>query len=240
MVVFNFAPWNVAKLFKGEAIKTTDRLPAITKFGWGAFMLYLGIDSSVIPDDFAAHHQIIIKEPLGEGNSIFLSISPEWDINRAPPGKRAITISTHTRLDQWWNLYQNDQPEYEHLKSMYVERLLDAASHLLPDLRDNLNLVLPGTPVTFKRFTQRHMGWVGGFPQTSLFNNIGPRLSNKLWIVGDSIFPGQSTAAVSLGGLRVADSVIQELGDTSPTGKRARLGYQAGIKKKSISGTNEL
>jgi len=29
-----------------------------------------------------------------------------------------------------------------------------------------------------------------------------------LWMVGDSIFPGQSTAAVALGGMRVAAAVL--------------------------------
>lgn len=72
------------------------------------------------------------------------------------------------------------------------------------------NLVLPGTPVTFQRFTQREWGWVGGFPQTSLVRTWAPKLGPGLWLVGDSIFPGQSTAAVALGGMRVAASGLQE------------------------------
>jgi hypothetical protein len=31
-------------------------------------------------------------------------------------------------------------------------------------------------------------------------------------MVGDSIFPGQSTPAVALGGLRVAKTILKELG----------------------------
>jgi phytoene dehydrogenase-like protein len=53
---------------------------------------------------------------------------------------------------------------------------------------------------------------VGGFPQLSLLCTLGPRLSPNLWLVGDSIFPGQSTAAVALGGLRVARMVLHEMG----------------------------
>ena len=68
--------------------------------------------------------------------------------------------------------------------------------------------MLAGTPVTFQRFTRRDKGWVGGFPQTSLFKAIGPRLASWLWLAGDSIFPGQSIAAVALGGLRVAEEVL--------------------------------
>ena len=81
----------------------------------------------------------------------------------------------------------------------------------LPGLRDAAKLVLPGTPVTFQRFTHRYLGWVGGFPQTDLFQTLAPRLLPGVWMVGDSIFPGQSTAAVALGGLRVAQDVLDTL-----------------------------
>jgi hypothetical protein len=33
------------------------------------------------------------------------------------------------------------------------------------------------------------------------------------WLVGDSIFPGQSTAGVTMGGLRVADEVMRRVGE---------------------------
>ncbi|MEZ4676935.1 MAG: hypothetical protein R2932_22210 [Caldilineaceae bacterium] len=71
---------------------------------------------------------------------------------------------------------------------------------------------MTGTPITFQRFTRRAGGWVGGFPQTNLWRTWAPRLAKKLWMVGDSIFPGQSTAAVALGGIRVAHSVLATLG----------------------------
>jgi phytoene dehydrogenase-like protein len=88
---------------------------------------------------------------------------------------------------------------------------MQAASRALPGLQAASDLVLPGTPVTFARFTHRAWGWVGGFPQVNLFQSWGPRLAEGLWLVGDSIFPGQSTAAAALGGLRVAGEVRQAL-----------------------------
>ena len=90
--------------------------------------------------------------------------------------------------------------------------MLAAAERAVPGLRDAADLVIPGTPVTFQRFTRRVDGWVGGFPQTSLLRGWGPRLAPGLWMVGDSVFPGQSTAAVALGGLRVAGAVLAEAG----------------------------
>ena len=114
---------------------------------------------------------------MGEGNSVFASLSPVWDASRAPEGRRALTISTHTRLGPWWDLYAQDEAAYEARKQAYVDHMLDAAEVALPDLRAAADLIMPGTPVTFARFTHRHQGWVGGFPQMSSFRTWGPRLA---------------------------------------------------------------
>ena len=110
--------------------------------------------------------------------------------------------------------FNTDRATYEARKAAYAERLLHAAERALPSLRSAADLVLPGTPVTFQRFTRRAWGWVGGFPQTNLFRAWGPRLAGGLWMVGDSIFPGQSTAAVALGGLRVGAAILDAAGAT--------------------------
>src|SRR5581483_11904689 len=159
--------------------------------GWGAFVAHVGLDASVVPRDFPLHHQVVVREPLAEGNSVFLSLSPAWDERRAPPGKRALTLSTHTRLEPWLGLAARDRTAYERRATEYAERLLGAAERVLPGLREAAERVLPGTPLTFQRYTQRSDGWVGGFPQTSLLRGQAPRLGRGLWLVGDSIFPGQ-------------------------------------------------
>ncbi|MFZ2358229.1 MAG: hypothetical protein WA040_02680, partial [Anaerolineae bacterium] len=182
--------------------------------GWGAFMVYVGLDAAAAPSDALLHRQVVVREPLGEGNSVFLSLSPAWDEARAPAGQRALTLSTHTALGPWWDLFENDRAGYETRKAAYTAQMLAAAEQALPGLRDASRFVLPGTPVSFQRFTRRAWGWVGGFPQTNLFRAWGPRLAPSLWMVGDSIFPGQSTAAVALGGLRVGAAVLREMGLT--------------------------
>lgn len=210
LLILNLTPWNAAALLGADAPSRLRRLPPYPA-GWGAFTVYAGIDASVVPDGFPLHHQVILREPLGEGNSTFLSISPAWDAVRAPAGRRAMTLSTHTRLDSWWGL-EKDGPAYSEREAAYTDRLLGAAEHVLPGVRSAAGLVLPGTPDTFVRFTRRIGGWVGGFPQTSLFRSFAPRLAPAIWLAGDSIFPGQSVAATALGGLRVAQHVLRSLG----------------------------
>ncbi len=223
LVIANLTPWNIRRLFSDSALAKLRNLPETPQSGWGAFVVYVGVDQAALPEDMPLHQQLIAREPLGEGNSIFLSVSPDWDIRRAPVGKRAITISTHTHLGPWWDLFQNNRFGYESTKMMYLERIMRLADEAIPGLSDATELLLPGTPITFSRFTRRERGWVGGFPQVNLFQSRGPRLSPNLWMVGDSIFPGQSTAAVALGGMRVAQDILagfQNMAEYTPHNPR--------------------
>ncbi|NJL93133.1 MAG: hypothetical protein HC915_05105 [Anaerolineae bacterium] len=83
-----------------------------------------------------------------------------------------------------------------------------AAGHPLYDDRNPVDLPEVYPPPT--------RGWWGGFPQTSLFSARGPRTNleslENLWLVGDSVFPGQSTAGVTAGGMRVAADVVRTAG----------------------------
>jgi phytoene dehydrogenase-like protein len=167
-----------------------------------------------LPDQVTLHHQVIMdaNRPLGEGNSIFISPADPEDTSRAPSGKRPVTISTHTAVAPWWQLYQRDRQAYFERRAEYTERMLNAAERAIPGIRQAKELCLPGTPVTFDQFTRRPQGMVGGFPQTSIWSARGPRTGiDNLWLVGDSIFPGQSTAGVTLGAIRVAADVMQKL-----------------------------
>lgn len=213
LVVANLTPWNIAQLLGEDAPAALRQQVAQLKPAWGAFMLYLGVDAAMLPPALPDHHQFLRQPalPLGEGNSVFLSISPAWDTGRAPPGQRTITMSTHTRAAPWWALRHSPdgRARYEARVERYTEVLLRVAEGLLPDLRRHIRLQLPATPVTFQRFTRRHQGYVGGFPQRSILTAHSPRLPvANLWMVGDSIFPGQSTAGVSLGALRVAEQIL--------------------------------
>ena len=210
LVIANLTEWNLRDLLAEDLPRRLKNLGELPTDGWGAFVLYLGIDGRDLGEHVPLHHQVIVGEPLGEGNSVFLSLSPAWDAQRAPAGMRALTLSTHTDLRPWWSLHARDPQAYAARKEAYQEKILAAAERALPGLRGRVRVALPATPVTFERFTRRHQGWVGGFPQTSLLRGRSPRVEPNLWLVGDSIFPGQSTAAVALGGLRVSQAILKE------------------------------
>jgi phytoene dehydrogenase-like protein len=160
-------------------------------------------------------------DPGGCAGTSF-SASPAWNGGRAPEGMRAVTLRTHTRLEPWWKLHGHNRRGYEARKDEYTRRVLAAAEVALPGLREAVSLVMPGTPVTFERFTRRAQGWVGGFPQTSLFRDRPPRIGRGLWMVGDNIFPGQSTAAVAMGGVRAARAILDDPAEVGARTPRMR------------------
>lgn len=219
-IIANLTLSDVLRLLGDAAPPALRRTVRATPAGWGAFMLYLGVDAAAFPPDLCEHHQIVCDydTPLGEGNSVFLSLHPAFDTSRAPPGQRAVTISTHTHLEPWWTAKAQGRAVYEERKAVLAEKLLCAAERVLPALRQHIRYQQSGTPVTFQRYTRRERGMVGGFgqrPQQSGFASLGIRAARVpgLWLVGDTTFPGQSSAAVTQSGIRVWREVLRTLED---------------------------
>lgn len=214
-LIANLTPWSLDTLLGEDSPRGLQREVAARAQGWSAFVLHLGVAADKLPAGIPDHHQMLdsIDGALGETHSVFMSISPEWDLSRAPAAHRAVTISTHTSVAQWWSLLERDPAAYAERKAEYTERVLANVERYLPGFRRSIVLTLPGTPVTYNFYTARHLGMVGGFPQTSLFKMRSPRTGiANLRLVGDSIFPGQSTAGVTLGALRVAADVQRQVG----------------------------
>ncbi|MDZ4770933.1 MAG: NAD(P)/FAD-dependent oxidoreductase, partial [Chloroflexota bacterium] len=210
----NLTPWSLDALLGDDSPPGLRRETATRAPGWGAFVLHLGVRADALPADLPDHHQFIesMEGALGETRSVFMSMSPLWDSSRAPAGHRAVTVTTHTRVQPWWDVLQSDPAAYGALKDEYADKMLTHIERAIPGFRAAIALNMPGTPVTYEFYTGRHLGMVGGFPQTSLFRVRTPLtgIANTR-LVGDSIFPGQSTAGVSLGALRVAQDVMRRL-----------------------------
>jgi C-3',4' desaturase CrtD len=177
----------------------------------GAFVLYLGVEAAAIPQNCAPHLQFLYDErgPLGENNSLFVSVSHPGD-GRAPEGMATIIASSFVQADRWWGGSHSDRvgsdgATYDEMKQQYTEGALARLGEFF-DLSPGRILVQEaGTPRTFARYTARDQGYVGG---------VGMRLStfgpfgfanrtpiDKLWLVGDSTHPGEGTAGVSYSAL---------------------------------------
>ncbi|MCL4250509.1 MAG: FAD-dependent oxidoreductase [Anaerolineae bacterium] len=218
-VIGNLTPWSLDALLGASSPRALRREIAGRRHGWGAFVLHLGVRADQLPADLPDHHQVIesYDGALGETRSVCLSLSPRWDTSRAPSGQRAVTITTHTAVDPWWAALAQSEQAYAERKADYTQRMLAQVERAIPGFRASVTLTLPGTPVTYNYYTGRHLGMVGGFPAESLWRarSPGTGLAN-VRLVGDSIFPGQSTAGVTLGAMRVADDVLARVGKSEP------------------------
>ncbi|ASQ89801.1 amine oxidase [Prosthecochloris sp. GSB1] len=185
---------------------------------WSAFVLYLGVAEKIF-SGAADHMQVVEPDgPLGEGRSIFVSVSPSDDSLRAPEGYRAVTVSTHTRPGPWFEAHGRGKEAYAVLRQDYISRIVSLLSSGFPGVESAIELFFAATPVTWERFSGRPKGFVGGYPQTSLFGVRGPQTPcGNLFLVGDSVFPGQSLPGVVTGARRVVDLVRRKFGDPVPT-----------------------
>ena len=168
---------------------------------WSAVTAYVGVDAAALPDDIPLHHQVLLDEraPLGEANSIFVSLSAANERGRARNGGRAITLSTHSDPERWENAYRNGG--IASLQREYAGRML-AGLERATGKRLTPAFFELGTPHTFERYTLRYRGFVGGTPQRMESANLRARSHRSgiegLTLCGDTIFPGQSTVGVTL------------------------------------------
>jgi phytoene dehydrogenase-like protein len=151
---------------------------------------------------------------LVEGNHLFVSTSGENEPGRAPSGQRAVTVSTHVPLRALRKAEREGKAaEYVEQVQMTMKRTLAA---LAPEWWDGRKRVYTASPRTFARFTGRPRGAVGGVPRTAglgAYFGSGPyEPMDGVFLVGDSVFPGQSALATAVGGARTAVTVGKRLG----------------------------
>jgi C-3',4' desaturase CrtD len=189
------------------------RREAKSRAAWSAVTGYLAIDRAAVPDDSPLFHQVLqsYDRPIHDGNNVLISLSTPGDPGYGPADVRVATLSTHTRPADWSGL---DTKGHSALKLDYEGRLLAALARALPDAPKALRHAEFATPRSFRRYTRRSGGAVGGPPvsrRNSNFLAVGSDvLGPGLWVVGDSVFPGQGTMATVLSAIRVIERITGE------------------------------
>ncbi|MEW4568263.1 NAD(P)/FAD-dependent oxidoreductase [Tautonia sp. JC769] len=209
-VAFNLPIDLAARLLGRDLNGMLARREARSRAAWSAFTGYLAIRKDAVPEDGPLFYQVLRDHlaPIHDGNNVLVSLSPPGDPGYGPPDVRVATLSTHTRPDAWHGLSADDHAAK---KADYAARMIAALGQALPDAPDALVHAEFGTPRSFSRYTRRTAGAVGGPPVSrgnSNFLAVGPDvLGPGLWVVGDSVFPGQGTMAVVLSGIRVVERI---------------------------------
>jgi C-3',4' desaturase CrtD len=207
-VIANTTVQNLVKLWdfpSSNFRQKIDKLPESS----GAFVVYLGVEETAIPDNCPPHLQFFYDAngPIGENNSLFVSVS-KADDGRAPKGKRTIIASSFVEVKPWW---QGTIKDYEKLKQDYTQTAIARLGEYFNLTPENIVHTEIATPRTFAKFTARDQGIVGGVGQR--LGTFGPFAIatrtpiDNLWLVGDSTHPGEGTAGVSYSALTVVRQI---------------------------------
>jgi C-3',4' desaturase CrtD len=177
----------------------------------GAFVVYLGVDASAIPPECPPHLQFLydVNAPIGENNSLFVSVSHAGD-GRAPEGKATIIASSFVDPAQWWQT-----EDYEGLKEKFTQEAIARLAQYFYLKPETIIHQEAATPRTFAHFTARDRGIVGGIgqriPTFGPFGFANRTPIQNLWLVGDSTHPGEGTAGVSYSALTVVRQIEAQM-----------------------------
>jgi len=211
-VVANLLPQDVVALLDGDdarrAARELDDVAREVEAGWGAAMLYLTLDENAGGIAPGPHHLQLVadpRRPLVEGNHLFVSLAGAGE-----RGPRTATVSAHVPMATLRGLAERDRAAYV---GFVQERMRSTLGALAPEVAGAVTDELTASPRTFARFTRRHQGLVGGVPRRAGLHHYRrlapPRVLPGLYLVGDSVFPGQSTLATALGGVKAADRITR-------------------------------
>ena len=182
--------------------------------GWGAYLLFLGMEEAArgrLPGE-----RVLALTDWQEGArydaeraQFMLSAAPVWD-RRAPAGHCAVTVATFTEAAQWF-AYHEDETEHEAQDQAALEALWDRLHKALPELGASVEVIETMTPRDFYEQTRRRLGMVGGVGQSLDVFGLNA-VTHKtplpnLFLVGDTVFPGQGIAAVTHSALIVANEI---------------------------------
>jgi C-3',4' desaturase CrtD len=210
-VIANIPIWNLAEITEGRIQKYFKKDSENFSKAPGAFVLNLVIRKKVNLE--TAYYQIHsnVKIPFCDSNSIFVSFSLPEDRERCPDGYTLATISTHTSPQLW--IDQNKEV-YLQNKKILTEFILNLLVLNLDFIqREDIELVLAGTPKTYEFYTKRKNGFVGGIPH-SIKKNLLTLPSSQtpfknFYRVGDTVFPGQGIPAVIHSAFIVVNRILE-------------------------------
>ena len=222
-VVANVLPKALDSLMEGDLAaqasrdRGLERLGQQVEAGWGACMLYRVVRPPKGDNGWPRHLELVADptRPLVAGNHVFASFSGRDEGHRAPPPYRTLTVSTHVDLAR---LHALDPMAQVREVAEVQQRMRQTLDSLAPEWSEEVLFETTASPRTFERFTGRPGGFVGGVPRRAGLAGYREILRRPLasipglYPVGDSIFPGQSTLATALGGVKTAERILRRLG----------------------------
>ncbi|MEB3233991.1 MAG: C-3',4' desaturase CrtD [Cyanobacteriota bacterium] len=179
----------------------------------GALVFYGAIQRDRLPPHCPSHLQLDWAEP----GSLFVSVSQDGD-GRAPAGQATVIASVFTAAKPWFSPERQEAAAHAAAKALVETQIKAGLEALLGVAPEHWLHGELATPRAFAHWCGRPLGYVGGLGQhPSRFGPFG--LASRtplagLWLCGDSIYPGEGTAGVSLSALMAARQLLAQQGQT--------------------------
>jgi C-3',4' desaturase CrtD len=212
-VVSNLTVWDTYGKLLGLSRTPVDvRAQLKTLSGWGAYLLFLGLDEEV-PARLPADHILALTD-WQEGQAYdpeqaqFMFAAASTEETRAPAGRRAATVSTFTESSEWFSFHE-DETELEERDQAMLEIWWERLHGAMPELGDGVEVIETMTPRDYYENTRRKLGMAGGVSQSmDILNMLTHRTTlPNLFMVGDTVFPCRGVAGVTHSGLIVANEI---------------------------------
>ncbi len=195
--------WNISKL-ASHFIPKLHKWSQKNSLSWGAMTAYFDVDIHETLSSY--YHQIILESPLSlsKSESIFVSFYQSTE----SLNEYQVTVSTHIRPEilKRGVDYKKHKEQFSLEVRKAIERNFKSATIKGP--------ITVGTPQTFKRFTGRHNGNVGGLiHQNGFYFLKWPQVFTSdpnFFLLGDTTLPGQSVNSLALGAMKLTDYLKRE------------------------------
>jgi phytoene dehydrogenase-like protein len=215
-VISNLTVWDTYGKLVGLSRTPLDVRARLKNLrGWGAYLLFLGIDEEAAARLPADHLLALTNWQEGQSYSPehaqFMFAAAPKGYARAPEGKRGVTVSTFTDASEWFSFHK-DETELEEQDQAMLEVWWGRLHAAMPELGEGVEVIETMTPRDFYENTRRKLGMVGGVNQSTDASALTHRtIFPNLFMVGDTVFPGYGVAAVAQSGLIVANEIAPPL-----------------------------
>jgi C-3',4' desaturase CrtD len=213
-IISNLTIWDTyGKLIGLNSTPTEIRKELNGLRGWGAYLLYIGIDEAAAASLNTDHYLALTDWQQGqeydpETKQLLIAIAPSWNA-RAPAGKRAMTVHAFTDVDEWFTFHK-DETELEERDQQMLELCWARLHSAMPELGSSVEVIDTATPRTFYDLTRRKLGMVGGVGRRDFWLN-GPSYVTSLpnvFIVSDTTYAG-GIAGLTRSALVLANKLTQ-------------------------------
>ena len=150
--------------------------------GTGVYVVYASMEESAVSR--LPGRRMLVKDAEGEFTMAVAAAES------APPGKRAVTFTCRTEVDEWF-AYQSSEEDYEEWDRDALEQFWSRIHAALPELGSDIEIIETANPRTYYDQTRRKLGMVLGVEGESI-----PSFLPNLFIIGDTVSPAATLEKV--------------------------------------------